>query len=73
MGSLPPLGYLTRLDKFMIATYCVYLLNIGLSVLMVRFEEKKNERLSELMYLVAAGAVPGLALVVWLSVFLRIV
>ena len=73
VGSLPPVGYLTRLDKFMIATYLVYLLNIGLSVAMVRFEERKNERMSELMYLVAAGAVPGLALVVWLGVFLRLV
>ena len=73
VGSLPPIGYLTRLDKFMIATYLVYLLNIGLSVAMVRFEERKNEKLSELMYLVAAGAVPGLALVVWAGVFLRLV
>lgn len=73
VGSLPPLGYLTRLDKFMIATYLIYLLNIGLTVAMVRFEEKKNERGSELMYLVAAGAVPGLALLVWTTVFSRLV
>jgi hypothetical protein len=73
VGSLPPIGYLTRLDKFMIATYLVYLLNIALTVVMVRMEEKKNERMSELMYLAAAGAVPGLAMVVWLSVFLRLV
>jgi hypothetical protein len=73
VGSLPPTGYLTLLDKFMIATYLVYLLNILCTVAMVRFEEKKNERMSELAYLVAAGAVPGLALVVWLSVFFRLV
>jgi hypothetical protein len=40
---------------------------------MVRLEEKKNERMSELMYLAACGAVPGLALVVWLGVFLKLV
>jgi len=73
VGSLPPMGYLTRLDKFMIATYLVYLLNIFFSVAMVRLEEKKNERMSEFMYLAAAGAVPGLALVVWLGVFLKLV
>jgi len=73
VGSLPPLGYLTRLDKFMIATYLVYLLNIGLTVAMVRFEERKNERASELSYLVAAGAVPGLAILVWTAVFSRLV
>lgn len=73
VGSLPPLGYLTRLDKFMIATYLVYLANIAFSVAMVRFEEKKNERMSELMYLSAAGAVPGIALIVWTAVLMRLV
>jgi hypothetical protein len=73
VGSLPPLGYLTRFDKFMIATYLIYLANIAFSVAMVRFEEKKNERMSELMYLAAAGAVPGLALLTWTTVFLKIV
>jgi hypothetical protein len=71
-SSLPPLGYLTRLDKFMIATYLVYMANIAFSVAMVRFEEKKNEKMSELMYLVAGGAVPGVALLAWLTVFLKI-
>jgi hypothetical protein len=73
VGALPPLGYLTRLDKFMIGTYLVYLANIAFSVAMVRFEEKKNERMSELMYLSAAGAVPGIALLVWTAVLMRLV
>lgn len=71
-SSLPPLGYLTRLDKFMIATYLIYLANIAFSVAMVRFEEKKNEKMSELTYLIAGGAVPGIALLAWLTVFLKI-
>ncbi len=71
-STLPPLGYLTRLDKFMIATYVIYMANIAFSVAMVRFEEKKNEKMSELMYLVAGGAVPGIALLAWLTVFLKI-
>lgn len=72
-SSLPPLGYLTRMDKFMIATYVVYLLNILFAVAIVRFDEKKNEKMAELAYLAAGGAVPGLALVAWLTVFLRVV
>lgn len=72
-SSLPPLGYLTRLDKFLIATYFVYLVNIGFSVAMVRFDEKKNDRVAELMYSVAAGVVPGIGLLAWLLVFLRVV
>ena len=69
VGSLPPTGCLTLFDKFMIASYLVYLANIAFSIAMVRFEEKKAERMSELMYLVAAGAVPGLAIVMWTAVF----
>jgi hypothetical protein len=72
-SSLPPMGYLTRIDKFMIATYVVYLLNIAFSVAMVRFEEKKKEKYSELAYLAAAGAVPGVALIAWVAVFMRLV
>ncbi|WP_169927751.1 hypothetical protein [Labilithrix luteola] len=72
-SSLPPLGYLTRMDKFMLATYFVYLVNIFFAVAIVRFDEKKNEKFAELAYLIAGGAVPGLALVAWLSVFLKVV
>ncbi len=71
-SALPPLGYLTRLDKFLIATYFVYLVNIGFSVAMVRFDEKKNDRAAELMYSAAAGVVPGIGLLAWLLVFLRV-
>jgi hypothetical protein len=72
-SSLPPMGYLTRIDKFMIATYVIYLMNIAFSVAMVRFEEKKKEKYSELAYLAAAGAVPGVALMAWVAVFMRLV
>ena len=71
-SSLPPLGYLTRMDKFMIATYLVYLVNILFAVGMVRFDEAKQEKRAELAYLIAGGAVPGLALLGWLTVFLKI-
>jgi hypothetical protein len=72
-SSLPPMGYLTRIDKFMIATYVVYLVNIAFSVAMVRLEEKKKEKYSELAYLAAAGAVPGIALMAWVAVFMKLV
>jgi hypothetical protein len=71
-SSLPPLGYLTRMDKFMIATYIVYLLNIMFAVAIVRFDEKKAERNAELAYLTALGAIPGAALLSWLTVFLKV-
>jgi hypothetical protein len=40
---------------------------------MVRLDEKKLELKAELAYLAASGAVPGVALIAWLSVFLRLV
>ena len=72
-SALPPLGYLTRMDKFMIATYAIYVVNIAFTVAMVRFDEKKRERAADLAYLVSAGLVPGLALLLWVVVFTRLV
>jgi hypothetical protein len=72
-SSLPPLGYLTRMDKFMVATYLVYLINIMFAVAIVRLDEKKAERQAELAYLIALGAIPGAALLAWLTVFLKVV
>ena len=71
-SSLPPLGYLTRMDKFMVATYLVYLVNIMFAVAIVRFDEKKNDRKAELAYLIAGGAIPGIALLSWVLVFLKV-
>ncbi len=70
--SLPTVGYLTRLDKFMIVTYLVILVHIGFNVAIVRADEAKNENRANLMYLVASGVVPGLALVAWLAVCLKL-
>jgi hypothetical protein len=72
-SALPPLGYLTRMDKFMIATYAIYVVNVALTVGMVRADEKKRERAADAAYLVAAGMVPGVALLSWALVFLRVV
>ena len=71
-SSLPPLGYLTRMDKFMIATYIVYLVNIAFAVGILRFDEAKQEKRAELAYLIAGGAIPGLAVLAWLTVFLKV-
>lgn len=71
-SSLPPLTYLTRMDKFMLATYVVYLVNIAFAVAIVRADEQKDEKRAERLYLTAAGAIPGLALVAWLGVFLKL-
>jgi hypothetical protein len=73
IAGLPPLGYLTRLDKFMIATYLVLLLHIALNVAIVRADEAKNESLGMKLYLVSRGLVPGLACALWALVLTKLV
>jgi hypothetical protein len=68
-SALPAGATFTMLDKFMIATYLVYALNIVLTVVMLRAEEQKRQARGELAYLVAWGLVPGFALVAWTAVF----
>jgi hypothetical protein len=64
---------LSRFDAFMAGTYVACVANVAFSVLMLRFEEDRNRRMAELMYLLAAGAVPGLLLLSWTAVFSRLV
>jgi len=71
--GLPPVGYLTRLDKFMIATYLVLLVHIGLNVAIVRADEAKNESRGMKLYLISQGLVPGLAIGLWMLVFAKLV
>lgn len=68
-SAIPAGATLTLLDKFMIATYLLYVVNILLTVVMLRADDKKQERTGELAYLIAWGAVPGFALLFWTVVF----
>jgi hypothetical protein len=72
-SQLPALGYMTRLDKFMVATYFVYLVNIAFAIAIVRFDEAKNEKFSLRAYHVAQGTIPGLAIALITLVFGRLV
>lgn len=71
--SQPAHAGLTRFDAFMVATYLACVANVAFSVLMARFEDDENRRMADLMYLVAAGAVPGLLLVASTAVFANLV
>jgi len=71
--TLPQGTGLTRFDKFMVMTYIVYLVHHCFNVAILRSEEVKNENRSQKLYLVSAGLVPGLALVLWLLVFLKFI
>jgi len=72
-SALPPLGYLTRADKFMLVTYVILVANLLFCVLMLMKDDKKDEAGTEKMYKTALIGVPVLAVVVYLVVLLKIV
>ena len=72
-ASFAATSWLTRMDKLVIASYLVCLVNVAFATALVRFEEKSNKRAAKLTHLAALGTVPGVALVCWLSVLLRLV
>lgn len=64
-SSLPQVGYLTRTDKFMIATYSICLANIITAVLMFHYDEAKAEKTVGKVHKISKFAVPLYAVVVW--------
>lgn len=65
INSLPSVGYLTRLDKFMMASYVAFLIHIVFNLLIMRSEEVKTEEKSAKLYKAAAVAVPLFTVVLW--------
>ena len=72
-SAMPPISYLTRFDKFMLATYLVYVVNVAFSVAMVRYDERKDEVAAERAYKASLFVVPGVAILAWALVIFRIV
>jgi len=44
-NQIPPVGYLTFADKFMILTYLILLVSFVVNITMIELKERKNERL----------------------------
>lgn len=72
-SALPPLGYLTRADKFMMGTYVVLVANILATVLMLVRDDRKDEAGANAIFSRALVGIPVLALVVYAVVLLGIV
>lgn len=72
-GQLPPLGFLTVLDKFMLSLYLLWVLHITVSVLILRADDAKDEALGLKLYNASFVVLPLVALTGWLLVFLRVV
>lgn len=65
-SSLPPIGYLTRADKFLIATYAGLLINVVLAVMIAAYDDAKNEAAVKRLHRIAFGLVPASCLLLWL-------
>ena len=46
-NQIPPTGYLTFADKFMVLTYLIVLLTFGLNVIMLKLQDFKKKELVE--------------------------
>ncbi len=68
-AQLPPLGFFTRLDKFMFTLYLLWLVHIAFSVAILRADEQKNDELGAKLYKYAWIVCPILVLTEWGLVF----
>jgi hypothetical protein len=57
-SSLPPVGYLTFADRFMIINYAALILALVSTLFLLYYSEKKNERMTSLTYRNALTILP---------------
>jgi hypothetical protein len=67
--DVPPLGYLTFADKFMIATYFIIISSLVIGVLELDCHHKKNEIRSQQIQHYAVRSMPVVAVAIYLILF----
>jgi len=72
-SSLPQIGYLTLADKVFMATYISFLLSVGLTMIMWKKNDAKQEEEVKKLYKIGTWAIPAVSAFMYLLVFLRIV
>ncbi len=72
-NQIPAVGYLTRADKIMIATYLILLMNLVSTVAMMILDEKKREAAVQKVFAVSRLLVPALAVATYAVVLLKVV
>lgn len=64
-SSLPPIGYLTMADKIFFSSYLSFLLNLIMTVVMLKANEQKNEERIKSAYGTALVVVPLVTVILW--------
>jgi len=69
-STLPPLGYLTFADKFMIATYIVIISTLAIAILLLKYNDKKDLSKSEKIQYYTVRAMPVVTIIIYAITFL---
>ena len=68
-GQIPPVGYLTFADRFMIISYLVLITCLSSAILLMRHIHTKNEISAQRIYRWSLICIPILAVVLYVLVF----
>lgn len=69
-SQIPPTGYMTFADKFMIGTYVILMMILASGVLLMRHTEKKDKKKSEAIYRKSLLYIPLVAAAIYALIFL---
>ena len=69
-STLPPLGYLTFADKFMIASYMIIIATLVISILLLKYNDRKDLRKSERIQYYTVRLMPVATVIVYVITFL---
>jgi hypothetical protein len=69
-SSIPPVGYLTFADKFMIITYIVLMAILATGVMLMRHTDVKDQASAEKIYKSALYYAPVLVVVLYSALFI---
>ena len=69
-GQIPPVGYLTFADKFMIITYISLIACLASTILLMRHADKGDEAAAKRIHRLSLQAIPPLTLVLYVVAFL---
>lgn len=72
-ASLPPMGYLTRIDKLMFATYFLLIANVLVTILLPRANDRGDQEAAARIYRRGVMFIPPLVFVAYGLVIARIV
>jgi len=71
-SSIPPVGYLTFTDKFMITTYVILVTVLFSGILLMKHTEKKDEAKAHKIYKYSLFLIPIITILLYGIVFLSL-